>query len=152
MRRLLSDSRFRGRSGQGRIKRFLIEDQGSELLEFALSLPILLSITFGALELLLVLCCFVGATYGSRAAVRYASTHGAASLTPCTSADLVGIVKNYVVGLPGGQLTVTPTWVPSNAVGSAITVQVGMSYATGIPFTAASSMSVSTKATGIIVQ
>ena len=128
------------------------EDQGSETVEFALALPILVMISFGAFELLLFLSCFVGATYGSKAAVRYGSTHGASSLSPCTSATLTSIVKSYIVGLPGGQITVTPSWVPSNAVGGALTVQVTMTYATGIPFTAMKSLSASTTATGVIVQ
>ena len=142
------------RSGNGwaKLRRLLVEDEATELVEFALALPILITISFGALELLLFLSCFVGATYGSRAAVRYASTHGAASLIPCSSANLTAIVGSYVVGLPGGQVTVTPTWAPNNMVGSAVTVQVSMSYPTGIPFTKLSSMSASTTATGVILQ
>lgn len=133
-------------------RRFLSEQTGSEIVEFALSLPVLLMTTVGAIELLLFMTSYVGATFGSRNAVRYASMHGASSLSPCTSAGLTTIVQTYTVGIPGGRITVTPAWTPNNAVGSTITVQVSVTYPTGIPYARLSSMSASTTASGVIMQ
>jgi len=133
-------------------RQFLGDDCGTEIVELAMALPILVMITFGALELLLFLCCYVGATYGSRTAVRYASTHGASSLQPCTTTSLTAIVKSYVVGMPAGQVVVNPTWSPNNFVGGTVTVQVSISYPTGIPFVKLSAMTASTTATGVILQ
>ena len=140
------------RSGVPTFVQVLAEDQGSETVEFALALPILMMISFAAFELILFLSCFVGATYGSKAAVRYGSTHGSASIIPCTAATLTNIVKSFMVGLPGGQVTVNPTWTPNNSVGNLITVQVTMTYSTGIPFTSLHAISASTTATGVILQ
>ena len=135
-----------------RLLHFLQEERGSELLEFALALPVLLTVTFGAIGLLLFLACYGGATYGSREGVRYASTHGAASLAPCTSETLISIVQPYLINLPGETVTITPQWTPDNTVGSIVLIKVSLSYPTNIPFTSLSSLSVFTTATGVIMQ
>ena len=55
--------------------RLASEETGSQLVEAAVSLPILFLLSFGIIQLLLFLSTYIGATYGARAAVRYAATH-----------------------------------------------------------------------------
>lgn len=133
-------------------RRLLAEDAGTEILEIALSLPVLLMTTVGAVEVLLFMTSFVGATCGSRMAVRYAATHGASSLSPCNAASLTSMVQSYMVLVPGGRVTVTPAWTPSNLAGSTVTVQVSVTFPTGIPYARLSTMSAATTASGVIVQ
>jgi Flp pilus assembly protein TadG len=136
----------------GEWHRALRDEAGSEIVEFALSFPILLMITFGGLELLLFLASLIGATYGSRNVIRYASTHGASSLNPCTSDSLTTLVLSYQIGFPGGKVVVTPAWAPNNSVGSTVTVKVSVAYPTGIPYDKLNSMSATTTASGVIMQ
>jgi Flp pilus assembly protein TadG len=136
----------------GRWHRFCKEESGSEIVEFALSLPVLLMVTVGGLEVLLFLASLAGATYGSRTAVRFAATHGASSLVPCTAASLTTLVLSYQIGFPGGKVTVTPTWSPTNTVGSTVSVKVSVAYPTGIPYSKLSSMAAKTTASGVIMQ
>lgn len=142
-----------GATRRGGWKRLWREEDGNELLEVALVLPVFLMFTFGLLQMMLFLYCYVAATYGSRAAMRYATQHGAASITPCAAADLQAIVRSYAAVLPAGSVVVTPTWTSStHAVGTAVTVKVSLSYATAFAVSGFSSLAVTTTASGYILQ
>ncbi len=134
--------------------RLLHEEDGSEILEVALVLPVFLMFSYGLLQILLFLYCYVAATYGSRAAVRYATQHGAASLTPCSQADLQNIVSSYAAVLPSSSVVITtPNWAPSTAtVGSTVTVQVQLSYSTVRAVSGFSNLAVTTTASGVVLQ
>jgi Flp pilus assembly protein TadG len=128
------------------------DESGNLIIEAAVCLPILFLISLGVIQLLLFLASYIGATYGARAAVRYAAVHGAASITPCTAANLTAIVSTYAIGIPSSSIQVTPTWSPSNAVGSTVSVQVSLSWATGIPVDTLGTVTAATTAQGIILQ
>lgn len=134
--------------------RLLLEEDGSEILEVALVFPVFLMFSYGILQMLLFLYCYVAATYGSRAAVRYATQHGAASLSPCSQADLQNIVRSYAAVLPNSNVVITtPNWTPSTAtVGSTVTVQVQLSYSTIRAVSGFSNLAVTTTASGVILQ
>jgi hypothetical protein len=136
----------------GAVRVRLRGEEGSTVLEAALVLPITVLFAFGVLQLCLFVCCFVGATFSSRAAVRYAEVHGAAAVTICTVASLQNIVKPYTAFLPASTITITPTWSPNNVQGSTVSVKVALSYPTGIPGDKLGTLSVSTTAQGIVVQ
>lgn len=132
--------------------RFVRDEAGSELLEVALVLPMLLLLTFGTLELILFMSCYIGGTYGSRMAVRFAAVHGAGSQAPCTAAMLANIVNSYAKGIPLSGVQTTTTWSPNNAAGSTVSVQVSISFSTGIPAAGLKSLTASTTAVGAILQ
>ncbi len=121
-------------------------------MEFALTLPLVVLLSFGLLQMVLFLACYVGATYGSRAAVRYASVHSAQSHTPCSSSDLTAIVKTYAFTIPSTGIQTASTWSPSNTVGSIVTVKVTLSFPTAIPVSRLQNLSVVTTAAGSVLQ
>lgn len=141
---------MRGRFRSSR--RFHDDQRGGSLIEIAFVLPIALLFTFGVIQLGIFLYCFTSATYASRVGVRYAEVHGAASLYPCTAADVVTIVSAYLTAIPASAISVTPTWSPGNLVGSTITVKVQLNWATGIPIDKLGTLTVGTIATGTILQ
>ena len=131
---------------------FYADEQGSELLEIALLLPMLILVGFVIIDTLLFFSSYVGATYGSRIAVRYATVHGATSQNPCTAAVLAGIVKPYTRTLMNGSVQTSASWSPSNAVGGTVSVKVSLQMTTGIPGAALKTLSASTTASGIVLQ
>lgn len=140
-------------SKPARWKRLCRDEDGGEILEVALVMPVFLMFTFGVLQMMLFLYCYVAATYGSRAALRYATQHGAASMTPCAASDLQAIVRSYASVLPANNVVVTPTWVSStHAVGTSVSIQVSLSYSTALAVTGFSSLAVTTTASGYILQ
>lgn len=132
--------------------KFHKDERGSELVEFALTLPLLITLSFGMLQVILFLACYVGATYGSRAAVRYAAVHSASSLKPCSSSDLAGIVNTYAFTIPIAGVRTVSTWSPSNAVGNTVTVQVTLTFPTAIPVSQLRNLSVVTTAAAVVLQ
>jgi hypothetical protein len=129
-----------------------LQEDGGTLVEIAFVLPIALLFTFGAILLCVFMYGYNSATYGGRAAIRYAEFHGAASITPCTAANLSTIVSGYLTGIPASAVTVTSTWSPNHSPGSSITIKVALAYVTGVPIAGLSTLSVSTTATGTVVQ
>ena len=140
----------------GRLRRgwrnFWHQEHGGTLIEIAFVLPIALMFTFGAILLCVFLYCYTSATYASRAAIRYAEFHGAASLVPCSAAGLSTIVSAYLTAIPASAVTVTSTWSPDNTSGSAITIKVSLAFATGVPIAKLGTLKVATTATGTIIQ
>lgn len=138
---------------QARWKRLWRDEDGGEILEIALVMPVFLMFTFGLLQMLLFLYCYVAATYGSRAALRYAAQHGAASITPCVASDLQAIVRSYASVLPASSVVVTPTWASAaHTVGTLVTIQVSLSYSTSLTISGFSNLAVTTTASGYILQ
>jgi hypothetical protein len=121
------------------------------LVEVAFVLPIAVMFTLGILQFCLYLCAYIGGTYASRMAVRYAVVHGATSLAPCTAVTLDSQIQPYLFALPQDDVTITTTWSPDTNPGSIITVKLTYSYASAIPFDALTLTSV-TSAVGTIVQ
>jgi Flp pilus assembly protein TadG len=131
--------------------RLLRDPEGSALVETAVVLPVALLFTFGLIQFCLYLACYVGATFASRVAVRYAIVHGSSSASPCTAATLLSLMQPYMVGIPQSSITVTPAWNPDNNAGSTITVTVSLSFATAIPFDQARTLTSTATASGVIV-
>ena len=131
---------------------FFEEEHGSELVEVALVIPILVLLGIVMIVTLLFFSSYLGATYGSRMAVRYATVHGASSQNPCTASTLAGIVAPYTNTLISGNVQTTTTWNPNNNVGNTVSVKVVLQMNTGLPGPELSLLTASTTASGIIVQ
>ena len=115
-------------------------------------MPVALLLTFSTILFMLYVSCYVGATYGSRAAVRYAIMHGTASSNPCTATTLTTYVQHYLVGVPASATTVTVTWTPNNNPGSTVKVKVALSLPMSVAFDQARTLTSVTTASGIVLQ
>lgn len=134
-----------------RARRALIQEAGSNLVETALVLPVYFLLIFGLISFSLILFAYCNASYASRAGARYAATHSSTSLLPCTSATISGLVGPYLWGAPAGGVSITTTWTPSNTIGSTATVNVSMTYTSGMPYLNWNGVVVSTKSQQVIV-
>lgn len=111
-----------------RIIRHLRDDRGSELVEFALAVPILLALFFGMMDFSRAMYCYHYVTYAAQEGARYAIVRGAdttagqckTSAAPnftetynCVAAS--GDVQNYLSSrtlplIDPDAVTVTTTW------------------------------------------
>ena len=132
-------------------KRFLSQEGASNVLEAALVLPVYLMLVFSFTSYAIVLFAYCNACYASKAGARYASTHSGTSLLPCTAASIQSLVTPFLWGAPAGGATVTTTWSAGNTIGSIVTVNVSMTYKTGMPYTNFTGMVVSTSAQQVVV-
>ena len=131
---------------------FSVDERGSELVEMALVLPVVILLGFVTIDTMLFFSSYLGATYGSRIAVRYATVHGASSQNPCTASTLAGMVAPYTKTLLSGSVQTTTTWSPNNAVGSTVSVKVVLQMNTGLPGAELQSLTATSTAAGIILQ
>ncbi len=141
----------------------LTGEAGTYALEMALVMPVYLMLIFGFTSAALLLFVYGELTYASRAAVRYASVHSATNATAqspaCAAADIAnsatapttGIVPALMTGISGGQLTVPSRGCDgTNAVGSLVTITVQVNYPLGLPYIAASGVTLSSTAKGYV--
>jgi Flp pilus assembly protein TadG len=151
-------------------------EEGSAIMETAMSSIILLTFLFGVIETGFALYSYHFISEAAREGTRYAivrgSTTGASNCTapgPPTCKAQSADVQTYVKGLgfPGinpGNLTVTPTWSayangsscppagPCNSPGNLITIQVQYSFPLTVPFIPAHTFAMSSTAAMIIQQ
>jgi Flp pilus assembly protein TadG len=146
-------------------------DEGSSLVEFALTIVIVVQLLFGVMQLCLAFYTYEMVNEYARAAARYAMVHGSNCLLPngssCyndTNAGLQTVVQNN--NYPGIQasnivVTATNTFAPGRTscltagckgTGDQITVNVAYSYKLPIPFVPAKSFTMSSSSTMIISQ
>ena len=110
-----------------RVLRFLRDDGGAAMVEFALvAILVFFPMVFGIVELGRVVFAKTTITAAAREGVRYAIVHGGASGAVADSAA----VANYVIGRTKiAPITVRTTWTPNNDPGSKATVEVRYVYA-----------------------
>jgi Flp pilus assembly protein TadG len=114
-------------------KRFLLRvgESGSVAGEYALTLPFLLGLIYGIIEVGHYAYLRITMANTTHDAARYAAVHGSQATTPATSSDVKTFVNNELTALglnPDGTggTAVTVTYTPDNNPGS--TVQVSISY------------------------
>jgi Flp pilus assembly protein TadG len=150
-------------------------EEGSAIMETAMSSIILLTFMFGVIEAGFALYSYHFVSEAAREGTRYAIVRGSlAGATNCAapgpptciaqSADIQTYVKG--LGFPGinpGNMTVTPTWSayangsscpggggPCNSPGNLITIQVQYSFPLTVPFIPAHTYAMSSTAAMII--
>jgi Flp pilus assembly protein TadG len=112
---------FRVRCSQLRQNRLLLSEQGSELVEVALALLIMLPLVFGIAYFSLSVCTSQMAAYLAQQSARYAAARGADQNTPCSATVIYNCVaaasdvQNFAYSLLGGPVskantTVTAAW------------------------------------------
>lgn len=153
----------RGPSKQG------TAEQGSSLVEMALSLVILLTVLFGLIEMCLALYTYHFISEAAREGTRYAIVRGSSCQFPSACPAAATDIQNYVesLGFPGinpSAMTVTTTWSPypaggtctpsasCNNPGNSVQVQVQYKFPLSIPFIPARTLSMSSTSQMVISQ
>lgn len=142
--------------------RLLQEDSGSELVEFAIAVPILLAFLFGIMDFSRAMYCYHYVTYAAQDAARYAMLRGSdGGATSCSAStvyncvtnnsDVQSYVKSQALPLINPKnLTVNATWPgttpacssssgcaacsPTNSPGCLVQVQVTYNFSFMLPF------------------
>ncbi len=149
------------------ILRLCLESEGATLLETAISLAILLTMTFGIIEVGLALYSYNFIAEAAREGSRYAMVRGSYCTSPCTVATNAS-VQTYVqnLGYPGlnsSNLTATTTWpdtgasctpsvTPCNNPGNNVMVNVTYSFPWNIPFIPSRTLTMTSTSEVIISQ
>lgn len=126
--------------------------RGAAMAEMALVLPVYFMFCWSFFLFSFILFGYCNATYASKIAARYAAFHGSTSYSPCTSAQLKAIASQYLWGAPANGATVTTSWPNGSSIGSWVTVEITITYTTGIPFSSLKSVTIGTAATEMILQ
>jgi Flp pilus assembly protein TadG len=109
---------------------------GNVTVEYALSIPFLLGIIYGIVEVSHFAYLRTTMENVSHDAVRYATVHSSQSGTPATSSDITTFASNELSSLglnPNGTggTAVTVTYTPDNSPGSTVKVQISYPF---VPF------------------
>jgi Flp pilus assembly protein TadG len=144
-------SRPRSQGLSGVLAALLSGEQGTELIEIAIVLPIYFALVFAITSFGIVMFAYCNASYAAKAAVRYAVVHSTATMNPCTATTIQSIVTPFLWGAPTGGVSINSSWTPSNTVGNTVTVTVTLTYSTGLPYVSLAGFVESASATGIIL-
>lgn len=132
-------------------------ERGSELVEFAVGVTTLLTISFGVMGFARGLYVYHGLCNAAREGTRYAIVRGSActswsSACPATATDVQNYVLNVPLGMNPAAMTVTPSWSPNNNPGSTVQVQVQYSFQFFYPFLPAPTYNLTTSSKMVISQ
>jgi Flp pilus assembly protein TadG len=128
------------------------DEEGGALVETAVVLPVFLLLLFGFFSFAIVLEGYIAATFASWAGARFASVNSSTSLSPCTSNTVRTLAASYFYAVPSANETVLTTWLPSNTVGSTVSVSVKVTYALQVPFFSQTSITVGNSAVRVVVR
>ena len=111
-------------------------DGGSVAVEYALTLPFLLAIIYGIVEISHFGYLRITMSNVAHDAARYAMVHSATSAQPKTSTDVVTFASNELTSLgmnPNGTggTAITATYAPDNSPGNIVTVRISYPF---VPF------------------
>lgn len=99
------------------IKRYIRNNRGQALVEFALIVPVLLMLVLGIMEFSMVIHQYMVVAGASREGARAAALGG-------SNAAIEAAVQNAATGLDSTKLTVTPSPTPTRTQGDPVTVTV----------------------------
>ena len=112
-------------------RRGLRGQRGSAIAEFTLVSLLFFSLVFGLVEFGRALFAYSTIASAAREGVRYATVHGSESKHPATADDISAYVRTKAVGLHN--VVVAVMWLPTNAPGSTVRVQVRYTFTTLLP-------------------
>jgi Flp pilus assembly protein TadG len=131
----------------GAVRRFqrVENERGTNLVEYAIVLTLLLMVLFGLIDFGRALYAYHFVSNAAREGTRYAMVRGSTCTPGCTatSSDIQSYLKNVPTGIDPTQLTVTPTWPGTNptctggnpkAPGCVVEVQVSYNFNFMLPF------------------
>jgi Flp pilus assembly protein TadG len=119
---MIGPDRGRG-AGRGRPRSILCDRRASSGVQFALVLPVFLSMVLGIMDMGRLMWTQNTLAQAAKKSARFAIVHGSTSASPATAADITAAVEQHLAGLSGAP-TVNVAWIPDNAPGSLVTVQV----------------------------
>jgi len=105
--------------------------RGSAIVEFTLVALMFFTLVFGLVEFGRALFAYSTIASAAREGVRYATVHGSESKHPATADDISAYVRTKAVGLHN--VVVAVMWLPTNAPGSTVRVQVRYTFTTLLP-------------------
>jgi Flp pilus assembly protein TadG len=108
-------------------------DGGSITVEFALTLPIVMSLLYGFVELSHYAYADIALADAARDGARYAMVRGATSASPATGTTITSYVKGRLTLLDPSQVTVTVSYEPNNSAGSVVDVQLSYPFTPFLP-------------------
>ena len=130
MTRLRAIGWRRRRPGLG-TRRGSSAESGAITVEFALTIPIVMSLLYGFVELSHYAYADIALADAARDGARYAMVRGATSTSPATSSSIESYVKGRLTLLDPNSVTVTVDFVPNNDAGSIVEVQLSYPF---VPF------------------
>ena len=108
---------------------FWANKAGSNFAEFALVAPFLVLLTVGIIDIGRAMWSSSTIEHAARESARYASLHGADSVSVATETSVASYAGDRATGLNTGAMNVTVTWAGnSNATGSTVTVEVDYDF------------------------
>jgi Flp pilus assembly protein TadG len=102
--------------------------------EFALVVPIAITLIFGIMQFGHILYIQSFVVYAARSAARYGMMNSSLTPQPATSASITTFVKGLTAGIDQTKLSVTSTWIPTSTPGSLVKVQVSYTYKPFAPY------------------
>lgn len=122
---------LRTRAGwSGAARRFARDAAGSSAAEFAIIVPILLGLTFGAIDGGRAMLTFNSIEKLAKDGARFASLRGSEYSSPATQTDVADHVKGQATVLDDAKIAVAVTWTPDNEPGSVVAVRVTYAFDT----------------------
>lgn len=109
------------------LRAFTLDRRGASAVEAAFTLPLLILLSFGAIELGRIVWAQASITSAVKETARFASVRGAASGMAATG-DQLEAMAVQLAELPAGSLVPAVSWDPDNVPGSVVTVQLQHSY------------------------
>lgn len=123
-------------------------ERGSALIEFSLSMTLLLTMMFGAMDFGRALYTYTEVSEAARQGTRYAIVRGSTCTSwttacPASATDVQTYLRDVPQGLHSSSMTVTTTWTPNNNPGSTVNVKVQYSFNFIFPFLPTSTVNMS---------
>jgi Flp pilus assembly protein TadG len=139
-------------------KRAKFSDAGSTVVEFALSIIILMTLFLGIMEFSRALYTDHFVSNAAREASRYAMVRGAdctswGNACPATAADIQSYVRSITPdGINPSAVTVTTTWIPNNSPGNLVKVNVQYNFMFDLPLLPSGTMHMASDSEMVISQ
>jgi Flp pilus assembly protein TadG len=133
--------------------RRLRDDSGQSMIELAVMLPLLFAVMFGFIQFCMVMLGLSNISFAARLADRYACLHSSTSLSPVSQTKVNTLVARFVIKYPSNTYSSQLTYGGSgNVVGGTATVKVSVTYTMVIPFKTIPNITLSSTASGTIIQ
>ena len=125
-------------------------EKGSVIAEVGLTLPVLLFMMLGLVDLGRGIAAKAAIGSAARAATRYASVRSTRSSDPATVSKIATYLRDRIEGLDPEQVQVSAEWSPSNTRGAKVQVNVSYNFAPIMPFIPVSSVQLTSSSESII--
>ena len=112
------------------MRRFAEDTAGASAVEFAFVVPILVALSFGAIDGGRAMLTFNSVERLARDGARYASVRGSENPSPATEDNVIDYLKSRASGLDDVKLGVNVTWTPNNDPGGTVAVRVTYGFDT----------------------